>query len=247
MNNLTHEAIQQFDIQNADRVDRLQYCTVCYYTTRDGKPGATMYIGKSKKPAFRYFFKNEQARDTFVKTRIDNLTAWKTNMAERKAERNNYQHTLKTGDILVSTWGYDQTNVDFYQVVEVKDKSVVVREIEGHLVNGEDGFMSGRIMPVANRFKGQPMTKRVSIGNYIKITDYAVAQAWSGKPVYCSWYAQREEKMPKKLFAIRMSKLTENQIEELIKLLNLSKTELFTVAINDFYNKHIGNKNKAGE
>jgi hypothetical protein len=33
------------------------------------------------------------------------------------------------GDIFVCSWGYDQTNIDYYKVMEVKNKSVVIAGI----------------------------------------------------------------------------------------------------------------------
>ena len=37
---------------------------------------------------------------------------------------------MKQGDIFVSSWGYDQTNVDFYEVVKVAAKTVTLIPIE---------------------------------------------------------------------------------------------------------------------
>jgi len=36
----------------------------------------------------------------------------------------------KVGDIYVCSWGYEQTNIDYYQVVRVLPKSVVVQSID---------------------------------------------------------------------------------------------------------------------
>ena len=38
---------------------------------------------------------------------------------------------VKVGDIFRNSWGYEQTTVDFYQVVRVSAKSVWVRRIKG--------------------------------------------------------------------------------------------------------------------
>ena len=37
---------------------------------------------------------------------------------------------MKQGDIFVSSWGYDQTNVDFHEVVKVAAKTVTLIPIE---------------------------------------------------------------------------------------------------------------------
>ena len=36
---------------------------------------------------------------------------------------------MEIGTILVNRWGYEQTNVDFFQVIKVTEKTVVIRQI----------------------------------------------------------------------------------------------------------------------
>ena len=50
-------------------------------------------------------------------------------------------HHYKVGDILYNSWGYNQTNVDWYQVIKVKPKSIVIHPIAGDYK--ETGFLSG--------------------------------------------------------------------------------------------------------
>ncbi len=38
---------------------------------------------------------------------------------------NERSHPLEVGSVLYTSWGYDQTNVDFYRVDELKGKSMV--------------------------------------------------------------------------------------------------------------------------
>lgn len=54
------------------------------------------------------------------------------------------------GDILYSSWGYDQTNIDFYQVVKVTAKTITVKEIS--YKSEYDSSMSGYKVPVKNSF-----------------------------------------------------------------------------------------------
>jgi hypothetical protein len=97
----------------------------------------------------------------------------------------------RVGDILVRTWGYDQTNVDFYQVLAVTARSVRIRPILGRVcppalrvamsgvtlkVNGApvSGLASERgcsevVMPVPGGFKistdpdDRPSTRRFTL------------------------------------------------------------------------------------
>ena len=103
-------------------------------------------------------------------------------------------HDFKVGDILVSSWGYDQTNVQWYQVVGVTPKSVKIREIKGRVQ--ETGFMSGESVPIPDAFTnnlwfGEQKTARVNSHGWVNITSdgYITAQKWDGNPEYVSWYA----------------------------------------------------------
>ena len=64
-------------------------------------------------------------------------------------------HDLKVGDILYSSWGYDQTNIDFYQVTAVGVHSVKIREIEQKVVGGSTG--SDLVTAEPGKFKGPEM------------------------------------------------------------------------------------------
>ena len=54
---------------------------------------------------------------------------------------------FKVGDLLHTSWGYDQTNVEFYKIIRVLPKSVEVVAIGGKSVPGTAGFMSEQITP----------------------------------------------------------------------------------------------------
>lgn len=89
---------------------------------------------------------------------------------------------VNVGDIYVCSWGYDQTNIDYYKVLEVKNKSVVIASI------GQDrtytGHMQGECKPLPNVVIGNPITKRIiPNGNStsLKITSFSWAYPWSGK------------------------------------------------------------------
>lgn len=103
-------------------------------------------------------------------------------------------HDFKVGDILVSSWGYDQTNVQWYQVVGVTPKSVKIREIQGKVQ--ETGFMSGESVPIPDAFIdnlwfGEQKIARVNPHGWVNITSdgYLTAQKWDGYPERVSWYA----------------------------------------------------------
>ena len=97
---------------------------------------------------------------------------------------------LEVGHILKSSWGYDQTNVDFYQVVElVGTKSVKIVKL-GYAAKDYDTSMSGKVLP-GEPIAGTEMVKRVSgyNGTSVAITSYASAYLWEGTPAFFSEWA----------------------------------------------------------
>lgn len=49
-----------------------------------------------------------------------------------KVETSKNIHGAMVGDKLCSTWGYDQTNYDFFEVIKVTEKTVTVKELGGY-------------------------------------------------------------------------------------------------------------------
>ena len=97
--------------------------------------------------------------------------------------------TVKEGDIFVASWGWEQTNIDAYQVVAKKGATVTLREITTASVEGTEGFMSDQCVPVKDAFIGGEFKKRIT-GKYINIDDVRMASlAEEGKTFYRSWYA----------------------------------------------------------
>lgn len=119
-------------------------------------------------------------------------------------------HGVKVGDLFSSSWGYEQTNVDFFQVVAlVGARSVRVREVHPQMVieaNVSDmsGYRSyklpeaGEMLPpiqtpifVKDQERGD--LKRLYIGadgkaTGFRVADYADAHPYHGQTLYESWY-----------------------------------------------------------
>lgn len=97
---------------------------------------------------------------------------------------------FNVGDIFYSSWGYDQTNVSFYQVVEKRGKTTaVLREIKQNTVEGstERHGMACDVVGVKDAFIGDEIKKRH--GKYgFKLSCSERLYKWDGKPCYKSWY-----------------------------------------------------------
>jgi hypothetical protein len=97
----------------------------------------------------------------------------------------------KVGDILVSSWGYDQTNIDFYKVIGLTAKSVKIVKI-GQQIHEQTGWLQETVLPDPDIVLSEPITRRVGIasdGYSVKVRDYAWAYLWDGRPKHQSHYA----------------------------------------------------------
>jgi len=115
-------------------------------------------------------------------------------------------HSFKVGDILASSWGYEQTNISLYQVVALNGASMVtvkpcrlpVNKV--HAVSGMSEDISFKLpMPgtiVADE-KAKPIRRKVKNyykdnrpeGDLIEISSYEDAHHYNGEKMYRSWYA----------------------------------------------------------
>ena len=149
-----------------------------------------------------------------VEAAIKGETA-KTKASPKKTEKAN-KYGVKVGDIFESSWGYEQTNVDFFQVIAlVGETSVRVRQVYPEIVK-EDGIspmscdrtykLTNELLPPApssifieDQENGD--LKRLKPGYYkdpeeanknchFKLREFAEAYKCNGETVkvYESWY-----------------------------------------------------------
>jgi hypothetical protein len=128
-------------------------------------------------------------RDFEIKGKSPGKSTAKKRQAHGKAA--DMDAPAKVGDIFYNSWGYDQTNIDWYQVVALtkSGKSVKIRPIAGKVK--ESGFMSGTTTPMKGKFTGPAVTKRLMLHNgepYLP-SQYGWTSLWDGKPKHISWYA----------------------------------------------------------
>lgn len=181
-NTLTREHyIPKGAVLSIDHPDAQVYI---YDTNRKGRryPAALCFVGKAQKPAWHNLFSHQTDIVLKATKTIEGVIAHRNRLAERKIERTQ-PSTLKVGDILYTSWGYDQTNIDFYQVTAtIGDRTVKARAI-GSKIDHSDTY-SDYMVADKDRFVGKEATYRVKYGNRIKIASYADAYLWDGKPKY---------------------------------------------------------------
>lgn len=104
------------------------------------------------------------------------------------AERATKGHTLNVGDVLRAMWGYEQTNVDYYEVTRLIGRTMVeVREIAAQ--SRHAGDMSGECVPQPGHYIGEarrcrPSGAAVRIDGSIHASRIEPVAVVAGKPVY---------------------------------------------------------------
>jgi hypothetical protein len=105
----------------------------------------------------------------------------------------NKSTTPKVGDIITCSWGYDQTNVDFYKVTKVTAKTVSFVRITAD--RKYDGPMHGHSMPDPTQIHpySRAQTRRWSTSTHFgwscKCDPGGFAHLWDGKPEEFSEWA----------------------------------------------------------
>lgn len=154
-----------------------------------GRPGETAFYavafhGKAQKPDFHYRYRTAASRDKSVADHFRNQQAHEQRRKDAAAKRKAFVHNVQVGDIYRTSWGYDQTNVEFFQVVEIRGKHAILREVESaveargqgceSVVAQSDAFLKPRYN---GDDRGLPIRRLIQEG-HIKIDDVRTAWPW---------------------------------------------------------------------
>jgi hypothetical protein len=97
---------------------------------------------------------------------------------------------VNVGDIFYTSWGYDQTNIDFYQVVSKTGQMAVIRELcqtsertyqDGGVCSAVKDSFKNDALPLKKRIQGSSYSNKPT-EPYFKIASYAWAHKWDGHP-----------------------------------------------------------------
>lgn len=140
------------------------------------------YVGSKPKHLWYYKFSTKDRLDAKVAQTVKDRRVALDIINKAKQERHEYRHDYVVGDILAGSWGYDQTQVSWYQVLEVKDKMVKIHEIDQKYLR-DDG-VSALVMPIPGKFRTREKTllKRVQPNGRVAITTYLSVSKWDGHP-----------------------------------------------------------------
>ena len=168
-----------------------------YREDRGGVPYAKLWRPKAQKPFANYRFRNAEQRERYIQEQTESYIQQQKDKEQRKVERRGTEEQLSLVEvdaIFHFSWGYEQTNCDFYQVTAKRGRMLTLREIGSRAVPGSQGFMSDRRLAVKDAFlaDSEPITKRLQFSNgkpFITMKSYGWCELWDGKEEYCSWYA----------------------------------------------------------
>ena len=161
------------------------------FISNNGKPALQIFKGKQKNPYSNYYYQNEERRNMAISNAKESADAEQSYKEKRAEERKSFVPEFEVGEIFSSSWGYEQTNVDFYQVVEKPSKHyAVIRKIAQDTVEGSvySHGMACEVVAVPNAFISTE-TQKKKVGRYgIKLSSYSSAYKWDCRPKYKSWY-----------------------------------------------------------
>ena len=153
------------------------------FTDKNGNK--TTYVvafqAKRQKPDHNYRFpKGPKAAERWVKEYFEGVQAHEQAKADYEARKDAEADQVEVGGIYYTSWGYDQTNVDFYQVVERTAKMVK------YIALGKSVYDTK--CPTADTCVADPMIKGKEIytakinGNGWRVSSFEYAMPWDGKP-----------------------------------------------------------------
>jgi hypothetical protein len=150
-----------------------------------------VFFGNQSKPVVHCYYRTEKEREISV-TRTFESRRDRCNLIAKRAEaRKAFINPYKVGDIFRTRWGYDQTNIEYFEVIAATRKTVTVRELQ-QVSTPEQGFMTAKCSPMPGLFieKAEPI-KCVVNGSGIRIDNVRYAsflepRMVAGVPTYAA-------------------------------------------------------------
>lgn len=149
------------------------------------------FCGKRQRPDWHFRFGTAERRAEHIEryfTGRRSSAARKMQAREQERAQRARPHGIEIGHVFVSSWGYEQTNVDFYQVTALNGRSMLTARKIASIDAGQTGSMAGKCVPAADQFIGEPKRYAIRRGR-IRVSSCAIAELWDGRPRYWSSYA----------------------------------------------------------
>ena len=96
------------------------------------------------------------------------------------------KNKIQKDSILYSSWGWEQTNINFYKVLDRSGSKVILQELAP---NKEFScYDSGKCTP-SEKLIGEPFEKRLTKFASVNINSFESASLYNGDKLYFSTYA----------------------------------------------------------
>lgn len=156
---------------------------------REDGCAAIAYSGRRGKHDWHHSFSGSERLHAFVAKWVAGLVRADEWRCQRRAERKAAGaagHGCKVGDIFRCCWGYDQTNVDYYQVTALHGRTMAtVRRIAAQAQ--ETARLQGECAPAPGHFldadRYPPMRVKLNPGATPSFKAYSFASAYLVKPI----------------------------------------------------------------
>lgn len=206
----------RFDLRSADKARRLAYRQsfipknadltldtepeVAIYRYPIGRGttigyGVMVFCGSAGKPTEHYSYRTIEQANKTIESWLDRVSLHRIERQRKQSEKRAWINPAKVGDLLYTSWGYEQTNVEFYAVTRVSGKRLWIRQIvrDSQAV----GFMQNKCWPAMPiRFCGEETRHTAQSGGgsdngaySVKINESATAWLEQGREHYSSSYA----------------------------------------------------------
>jgi hypothetical protein len=117
------------------------------------------FVGKQTKPIANFYYTKPETRAAKIKEIFDGRQASMKYKAEQR-EANKQTPDYAVGDVFGTCWGYDQTNVEFYEIVAIKGKTATLRELAQD--RKETHWAQGHTVPLPGKYIGEAFEKRIT-------------------------------------------------------------------------------------
>lgn len=143
---------------------------VAYLYPSNKKVGAWAacgFTGNRSKPDFRYWFETKEQATAYIEKwavlQIQKEIDKKQKKAEKKALASKLKQLVSIGDVFVASWGWEQTNIEYFKVVGFSGECTLKLVSIGSHRKEEAQAMCGTKTPDVNREIGEVFTKRAEV------------------------------------------------------------------------------------
>lgn len=154
---------------------------------------AMAFHGRKNKSTWHYSFATEEKMllriDGDIKKQYDANLLKNKQKIEKKLIQEEHRKKVQVGDIFHTSWGYDETHVEFFQVQEKVSKAKVkIQQIKSIAVS--EGYNTARVKALPDEFIGEPKICTMNAYGSISKADCYGNPAYLGtrdQSHYTSW------------------------------------------------------------